>query len=119
MYVRPLILTSAFPSSPFMYLPVKPPISLMLMVLASSPVSLETRAVTPAAAVPAVIVVSDLIGMHFTVFTAGRALSLVVTLAVPAGISPGGGDAVGDEHPAAPAATRTAAALKKFFCMSP
>src|ERR1700733_13415653 len=103
-----------------MYLPVKPPISLMLIVLASSPVSLETRAVTPAAALPAVIVVSDLIGIHFTAFIAGRALALIVTLAVPAGFSPGGGDGVGDEHAAGPAATRTAtAALKNFFCMSP
>ena len=120
MYVRPVILTSAFPSSPLMYLPVKPPISLMLMVLASSPLSLETRAVTPAAALPAVIVVSDLIGIHFTAFTAGRALSLIVTLAVPADISPGGGDPVGDEHAAAPTTARTAAdALKNCFCMSP
>jgi hypothetical protein len=66
------------------------------------------------------IVVSDLIGMHFTTFTAGTARSLIVTLAVPAGISPGGGGAVGDEHAAAPAATRrAAAALKNFFLHEP
>jgi hypothetical protein len=102
-----------------MYLPVKPARSLMLMFSALSPVSLETRAVTPAAASPAVIVVSDLIGTHFTAFTVGRALLLMVTLAVPPGISPGGAGTVGDEHAAAPAATRAATvALKNRLCMS-
>jgi hypothetical protein len=67
-----------------------------------------------------VITVSDLIGVHFTALTVGSALSLIVTLAVPAGISPGGADAVGDEHAAAPAATRAAAAaLKNFFRIKP
>jgi hypothetical protein len=68
-----------------------------------------------------VIVVSDPIGAHFTAVVAGRALLLIVTLAVPAGSAPGGAAAGGDdEHAPIPAATRAAAvALKNRFCTSP
>jgi hypothetical protein len=89
--------------------------------LAVSPVSLDTNALTPAAVSPVVIVVSDPICAHFTAVVAGRALSLTVTLAVPAGNAPGGGEAGGDdEHAAVPAAIKAAAvALKNRFCTSP
>jgi hypothetical protein len=92
----------------------------MLTDLAISPVSLDTSAVTPEAVSPVVIVVSDPIGTHFTAVVAGRALLLIVTLAVPAGSAPGG-DAVGgdEEHAPIPAAiTAAAVALKNRFCTS-
>jgi hypothetical protein len=104
-----------------MYLPVKPPRSVILMDLALRSVSLETSAVRPAVALPVVIVVSDPIGAHFTAVVAGRSRALIVTLAVPVGNAPGGGEADGDdEHAVAPAATRAAAiALTNGFCTIP
>src|SRR5271156_2637223 len=93
----------------------------MVTDLAVSPVSLDTSALTPAAVSPVVIVVSDPICAHFTAVVAGSALSLIVTLAVPAGRAPGGGEAGGDdEHAAAPAAIRAAAVgVKNRFCTRP
>src|SRR5271163_226056 len=93
----------------------------MLTDSAASPVSLDTNALTPAAVSPVVIVVNDPIGAHFTAVVTGRALSLIVTLAVPAGSAPGVGEAGGDdEHAPTPAAIRAAAvALKNRFCTSP
>jgi hypothetical protein len=119
MYVASVILTSVLPSSPSMELPVKPPKSLMLTDLATSPVSLDTSAVTPEAMSPVEIVVSDPIGAHFTAVVAGSALLLIVTLAVPAGSAPGGREAGADEHAPMLAAIRAAAvALKNRFCTS-
>ncbi|EUA51596.1 hypothetical protein I552_2537 [Mycobacterium xenopi 3993] len=61
---------------------------MMVTDLAASRVWLDTNAVIPAARSPVTILVNGPIAVHFTAVVSGRARSLIVTFAVPAGNAP-------------------------------